>query len=174
MISKKTFLKPIVILLICVTLSLTVAILSRFGFINLLMHIDRWSPIIEDFNIYIEDFGSLADFCSDYIAEKVKENPSSQRWISYGKGQLFYNGNIVDLPPSIVESLRVVSSAFPNPDSQFDMIWCDEDIVYFCTHDGEYSVVRSPLSYPNKLAPERETDCLTRKITDKWYHVVRK
>jgi Asp-tRNA(Asn)/Glu-tRNA(Gln) amidotransferase A subunit family amidase len=58
-------------------------------------------------------------------------------------------------------------------DAKLDIIRCNGDVVYFCTHNGQYSLVFSPTNKPTSVSDKVEEDVFVKEISNGWFHVVK-
>lgn len=132
-----------------------------------------WKYCVENFDTYREDFETVAEFCRDYIAQnEVLENERIIFVYSSAKKELLCDWENIEVSDDIKESLENVKSAFQNKDAQFDSITVEDGKVYFETHNGLYSVICSKDGKPSTL--DGVNECKSKKISDSWYHAVRK
>lgn len=167
----KKIIKTVLLLIAVVILCDLIYYVTAIG---IFAHITKWKCTIEDFEDYKEDFNIVAEFCSDYIKEKKKENSDNYDWLSISKGsELYFDGENLELPEEVQEAVISVADAISDGEVHFDIIRCYDDSVYFCTQNGSYSVVYSPNEKPRSMSsPDEKEKVSVRKIEDGWYHVV--
>ena len=127
-----------------------------------------------DYEKYEQDFETVVKYI-------LKEYPDeTHRWFSVSvtdsKGRSLYDleiNDLLDLPDDVRASLETICDfAFPDKDSNLDMISISGKRVTFGIVNGEYALVYSPEETPKWVndASEKESP-LIKKINTNWYHV---
>ena len=133
----------------------------------------KWKYNVENFEVFQEDFQTVADFC----LENVEKNPEIIYFNLSGNNTIYCgtksDAQEMDVSNDIINSFRNIEHAFPDSDAKLDVIYCADGAVYFTTHNGLYSLICSPTSKPTTLSGGN-TEADTKKITDDWYHAVKK
>ncbi len=80
----------------------------------------------------------------------------------------------VDCPTEVKNALtRLCRSAFPDKDSDLDIIRIHGARISFCIESGQYTLVYSPHEKPTWLnAPDENRDVAIQKADNDWYHIV--
>lgn len=139
--------------------------------VHLYTNASRWKYNVDHFEEYENDFNKIASFCNNYISTKKAEGDYLYNWFSVSKTELYYDGNVIILSDELHESLSNICTAFPHKDAKLDVIRCTDDTVYFCTHNGQYSLVYSPYSKPKSANDIFKESIYTKSICHDWYHV---
>ena len=157
-------------------------IISAFMFTTIIIHIisliifmssSKWVYNVEDFEEYKKDFDAVASFCNDYIRKQSLQNTTASNWFSYHKHHLYYGEKAIDLSDELQNSVSRMSNAFKHKDAKLDTIRCYGDAVYFCTHNGQYSLVYSPINKPTSVGGLVKEDVFVKEISNGWFHVVK-
>lgn len=155
------------ITLVCLAIAFYIILFSLFTFTS------RWKYNVDDFETYKKDFEVVASFCNDYILEQSIQNTTASNWFSYHNQHLYYGEESIDLSDELQNSLYRISDAFKHKDAKLDIIRCNGDVVYFCTHNGQYSLVYSPGNKPTSVNDKAEEDVFVKEISNGWFHVVK-
>lgn len=136
------------------------------------MQANKWAYNIENFDENRNDFVAVADYCKNIIKEKQSKDEDCYNWISISYGEMYYDGEKLLLSAELQDSFERVKDSFPHKDARLDIIRCYGDVVYFCTHNGQYSVVYSPNKKPKSVDSADEKEAVfVKKIDENWYHV---
>lgn len=163
--AKTIFIVSAILILVCVT-----SFVLPF---SLYFHSSIWKYNVEDFEEFEGDFSSVAAFCSEFITRKINENPSCNNWFSYSNKNLYYRADLISVPSDIQSSLIKINAAFKHKDAKLEVIRCYGENVYFCTHNGQYSLVYSPDGKPTSVCGLKKQDVYVREISNGWFHVVK-
>lgn len=157
----------VIVIFVFVTIAFYIITLSLFTFTS------RWKYNVENFETYKKDFEAVASFCNDYIREQSLQNKTASNWFSYHKRNLYYGEKAINFSDELQNSLYRISDAFKHKDAKLDIIRCNGDVVYFCTHNGQYSLVYSPTNKPTSVSDKVEEDVFVKEISNGWFHVVK-
>ncbi len=129
-----------------------------------------------DFDEYKDDFVVLKDYVEETFSSEygkwffVSTNGTGTKTLFDPEGKEY-----LDLPSEVGTSLAIVDSqAFPDKDSNLDVIQVHNERVSFCIENGQYALVYSPKEKPTWLnSPDEDIEIKVKKIGDGWYHVIK-
>ena len=166
--SKKVKFFPLIfVILLCIIIILSFFVVHIwFGITS------DWKYNVKGFDDYIRDFEKVATYCLSYKQEKINSSNTLDIFVYSTKKELLYDWQAIELDDGIAESLKKISGAFPHKDAQFESITIKNEVVYFETHNGLYSIVYSPLEKPQYVDGKNEG--ISKRIQNNWYHVIKK
>ncbi len=130
-------------------------------------HMWKYSAEYEEF---ADDFNKV----KDYIAETYSNK--SDKWVSISSKGIFNpeTKSYLILPDDVAASLEVIrKGAFPDKDSDLDVIRIHEGRISFCISSGVYALVYSPEQKPKWVnSPNEEERVKVKSLGDGWYHVL--
>ncbi len=137
----------------------------------------KWEYNIQDFNTYKDDFEVVAEIAMKNVNSEEKYNFVDCTFDRETQTYFLYNyqdKGRIELTEKELESVSNIKDAFTNKDAKLDTIRVHKNRVSFCTNNGQYAVVYSlDDSIPTYVnGPEEKHNVFTKKICDKWYHVV--
>ncbi len=152
---------------------IAVLILAFIGPILYFDYVNTWK-----LNANYEEYADEFNLVKDYIAEEFPNE--SDKWVSVSYSST-YGLRIYDpdadeylqVRDDALVALRVISKeAFPDKDSDLDVIRIHGDRISFCTESGHYALVYSPNKKPTWLnSPDKKDKVKVKKIGEGWYHV---
>ncbi len=169
----KSFLNKLKIL---VKIAIIILILLIIRYVVIFVWFDysnTWQYNVENFEVYQEDFRAIAEFCVDYCErQNISLSENAMFILASNEDELLYEYQTISMTDEIKASLVNIKGAFSNAQAQLDHINVQDETIYFVTHNGLYSVVYSPNGKPEYL--DGKNKGVSKKITDNWYHVVRR
>jgi hypothetical protein len=144
--------------------------------LTLFSNAQRAIYIVEDFDLYYDDFQTIADVAKRY--EDGNDQPRSNFLLSgYANGvdYLSDHGHRIELSDQELKSLINLQKAFKCKDANFIGIRLHGNRIAFETNNGHYTLVYSiddsEPTYVN--SPEENWEIYVTKIRNNWYHVVK-
>ena len=143
----------------------------------------KWAYIVDDFDVYKNDFENLVSFSEEYYNAKVRQDNTDLEKCVLGVGydiinkhHILFDDERIDMKNDVRDSLdRIANDAFcKNLNSDLYVIVIRKNRIAFEIDTGQYALVYSfDDSKPTYIAsPDDGQKISVRKIEKYWYHVV--